>query len=392
MSSQRCHKRCKSTRASFDQHKSSGAQSGFRPRNWKFVTIVSVVLIVAVVSTAIYLFRNGTIVVGAGESVGANSGMLVSGVSHSALPTPVTSLGESDVSNTSSYPYFEPNTGVLVYTGLGDVGWQSIPFSTVAWGKEFLFDGRFYHIDAEGWVRVNASVEADAEKLIEADRPFEVYNWHWPEPEDLVRFVDQDNRHLFHNRAGTFQAGDRFWFQGVLYEGIVDPDDPSGRILKSTDYVLSSENRVMPVDEFAVARGDSPDEVYGSQASSTVADGSDDGRQPGNGCVVLASFRKSHDLPNGVILSRQENSVAQSGADSGGVPTDFGFAGHRYDSNTGLIYMGARYYDPKLGRFISPDPTVPEPGNPQSLNRYSYVENNPLKFIDPYGFEKVIIV
>ncbi|WP_343411345.1 RHS repeat-associated core domain-containing protein [Candidatus Amarolinea dominans] len=37
-----------------------------------------------------------------------------------------------------------------------------------------------------------------------------------------------------------------------------------------------------------------------------------------------------------------------------------------------------RYYDPSLGRFASADTLIPNPGNPQSLNRYSYVLNNPL--------------
>ena len=40
--------------------------------------------------------------------------------------------------------------------------------------------------------------------------------------------------------------------------------------------------------------------------------------------------------------------------------------------------MGARWYDPYLGRWLSPDPIVPDPANPQSLNRFSYCLNNPL--------------
>ncbi len=40
-----------------------------------------------------------------------------------------------------------------------------------------------------------------------------------------------------------------------------------------------------------------------------------------------------------------------------------------------------------LGRFTQPDPLVPEPGNPQSLNRYAYVTNNPLRFVDPTGYD-----
>jgi hypothetical protein len=49
------------------------------------------------------------------------------------------------------------------------------------------------------------------------------------------------------------------------------------------------------------------------------------------------------------------------------------------------MYYGARFYDGALGRFISPDTIVPEPGDPQALNRYSYVLNNPLRYTDPTG-------
>ncbi len=47
--------------------------------------------------------------------------------------------------------------------------------------------------------------------------------------------------------------------------------------------------------------------------------------------------------------------------------------------------MGARWYSPVLGRWLSPDTIVPDPTNPQSLNRYSYVRNRPLNFNDPSG-------
>ncbi len=45
-----------------------------------------------------------------------------------------------------------------------------------------------------------------------------------------------------------------------------------------------------------------------------------------------------------------------------------------------------RIYDPVLGRFLSADPFVPNPSNLQDYNRYSYVRNNPLRFVDPSGF------
>jgi RHS repeat-associated protein len=54
----------------------------------------------------------------------------------------------------------------------------------------------------------------------------------------------------------------------------------------------------------------------------------------------------------------------------------------------GIYAIGARWYDPALARWLSPDTLVPEPGNPQSLNRYSWVLGNPLKFVDPTGHKE----
>jgi RHS repeat-associated protein len=52
----------------------------------------------------------------------------------------------------------------------------------------------------------------------------------------------------------------------------------------------------------------------------------------------------------------------------------------------GLNHMNGRVEDAILGRFLSPDPHIPDPTNAQSYNRYSYVNNNPLSNIDPTGF------
>jgi RHS repeat-associated protein len=73
---------------------------------------------------------------------------------------------------------------------------------------------------------------------------------------------------------------------------------------------------------------------------------------------------------------------------SGTIPTTFGFTGQRQESGLGLSFYNARWYDPALGRFVQADILVPDPYNPQSLNRYSYVRNNPLKYIDPTGHEE----
>jgi RHS repeat-associated protein len=66
--------------------------------------------------------------------------------------------------------------------------------------------------------------------------------------------------------------------------------------------------------------------------------------------------------------------------------THKGFTGHEMLDNVELIHMNGRVYDPLTGRFISADPFVQEPLFSQSLNRYSYVANNPLSYVDPSGY------
>ncbi|MCB9776412.1 MAG: RHS repeat-associated core domain-containing protein [Nitrospiraceae bacterium] len=61
------------------------------------------------------------------------------------------------------------------------------------------------------------------------------------------------------------------------------------------------------------------------------------------------------------------------------------YTGKELDDSTGLYFYEARYYDATLGRFISADTLVPNPGNHQDFNRYTYGNNNPILFNDPTG-------
>jgi len=62
-----------------------------------------------------------------------------------------------------------------------------------------------------------------------------------------------------------------------------------------------------------------------------------------------------------------------------------GFTGHEHRNRTGFVHMGGRVYDPRIGRFVSPDPMVQAPWMAQGHNRYAYVMNSPLSFVDPAG-------
>lgn len=70
---------------------------------------------------------------------------------------------------------------------------------------------------------------------------------------------------------------------------------------------------------------------------------------------------------------------------SGPTNAEPGYTGHVHDPDTGLVYMQQRYYNPTVGRFLSPDPIAPTPGNVFNFGRYTYANNNPYRYTDPDG-------
>jgi RHS repeat-associated protein len=66
----------------------------------------------------------------------------------------------------------------------------------------------------------------------------------------------------------------------------------------------------------------------------------------------------------------------------------FKFTGYERDSESGNDYAIFRTYAPRLGRFSSPDPLHGSLADPQSLNRFAYVRNDPINFIDPLGLHE----
>jgi len=71
---------------------------------------------------------------------------------------------------------------------------------------------------------------------------------------------------------------------------------------------------------------------------------------------------------------------------------DIWFTSRRQDAASGLVYMGARYYDPVIGRFLTVDSRGFSEGSTHSFNRYAYANNNPLKYVDPDGRWAQILV
>jgi RHS repeat-associated protein len=72
-------------------------------------------------------------------------------------------------------------------------------------------------------------------------------------------------------------------------------------------------------------------------------------------------------------------------ASTGSTPNAYLYRGERYDSDLGLYYLRARWYNPVTGRFMTRDPYQGSIYDPASLHRYNYARANPVNFIDPSG-------
>ncbi|WP_179296127.1 RHS repeat-associated core domain-containing protein [Mesorhizobium sp. WSM4312] len=96
----------------------------------------------------------------------------------------------------------------------------------------------------------------------------------------------------------------------------------------------------------------------------------------------LASVRMVTDASGAIV--EQTNYATYGERLNTGFQTQRSYIGERFDAETGLLYLNARYMDPVLGRFISPDdwdPTLPGVGT----NRYAYAQNDPVNKSDPNG-------
>jgi RHS repeat-associated protein len=105
-------------------------------------------------------------------------------------------------------------------------------------------------------------------------------------------------------------------------------------------------------------------------------------------CGVATSEGGCGGLPLGDVVAQQR--YLPYGAErwhSGTLPTDYRFTSQRSEEATlGSLYdYGARFYSPALGRFLSPDPIVPNVTDPQLFGRYTYARNSPLMYNDPDG-------
>jgi RHS repeat-associated protein len=90
------------------------------------------------------------------------------------------------------------------------------------------------------------------------------------------------------------------------------------------------------------------------------------------------------DASGNVVKGYTYRSFGEIYSETGGLVQPFAFTGREYDSESGLYFHRARYYDARAGRFLTKDPIGFLGGD---TNLYRYVQNNPLNLADPWGLK-----
>jgi RHS repeat-associated protein len=164
-------------------------------------------------------------------------------------------------------------------------------------------------------------------------------------------------------------------YVGGLYEKRVSPSGSSTAV----EHVLSVMGPAGPIAQVRRREGTSPEVVVylhrdGLGSIDTVSDSS--------GAIAEQTRRD----PYGLAVTNFDQPTVPIAIAASANKVRLGFTGQEQDDDIGLINMRGRLYDPRLARFLTPDPIVTQPLNGQNYNRYSYVLNNPLKYTDPTGF------
>lgn len=165
--------------------------------------------------------------------------------------------------------------------------------------------------------------------------------------------------------------------------------DGAGRRLSKTaggDTIRYINDVALPLHQVLVERTPGGDILY-LYGLDRIARFAPDGKAAYYHGDALGSVRALSDESGELIASYAYDAFGAVRAASGS-PGAFGFTGEQVDSETGFTYLRERYYDPLLGRFTTRDRFPGRASDTQSLNRYVYVQNNPVNNVDPSGREK----
>jgi RHS repeat-associated protein len=112
---------------------------------------------------------------------------------------------------------------------------------------------------------------------------------------------------------------------------------------------------------------------------------------PTMGQAITVTYTHTGAQGSVVALTDQDRNVLERrefepyGLPSSSIDGEPGYTGHVHDSDSGLVYMQQRYYDPVVGRFLSVDPDPVRTDTAWNFNRYAYANNSPYNYVDPDG-------
>lgn len=191
-------------------------------------------------------------------------------------------------------------------------------------------------------------------------------------------------------------SGDSTTDSGARQLGIYNADQPSEPGVASACQSTGQNHRfrIGITSEMIAGAGGRPVYVYVIGKSGGALGGSGRWTLPATGdypYVETITFIHTDRLGSTLMESDALGNVSQQadyapfGANLTNPKEAPGYTGHYEDPTTGLTYMQSRYYDSAVGRFISVDPLPAVPGDISLFNRYAYVGNRPLNFVDPDG-------
>ena len=97
------------------------------------------------------------------------------------------------------------------------------------------------------------------------------------------------------------------------------------------------------------------------------------------------SVRQLTNVLGAVTDEYEYDAFGNSFTKTGTTPNNYLYRGEQFDSDLGLYYLRARYYNPNTGRFLSRDPEDGKPWDPKTLHKYLYAGGDPVNAIDPTG-------
>ncbi|MHB8574067.1 MAG: NHL domain-containing protein [Dehalococcoidia bacterium] len=135
--------------------------------------------------------------------------------------------------------------------------------------------------------------------------------------------------------------------------------------------------------------GTETDYAYGAEGVSAQRQVVGGSGQPAQYPLLdgLGSLRQLTDPGATVILNRSYDAFGNLRQSIGAGRTTLGYTGERTGTVDGLVYLRARFYQPTQGRFVQRDSFQGSAATPQSLDRYSYVRNDPTTRVDPAGHD-----